>query len=364
MLDTGLSTSQREMAHTIKFSADALLSVINDILDFSKIEAGKMTFEKIPFDLHETVKKTVEIMSAQADAKNLTLTYSFRSGVESTLIGDPSRLRQILLNLLSNALKYTHEGGVCMDVGALSRDGDETVLRFSVKDTGIGIPEEVCKKLFQPFTQADASTTRKYGGTGLGLAICRTLVELMGGIIGVTSQPGKGSDFQFSLPFGRPSAPPATGAVTAAPAAPEPDINRPARILLVEDNNVNQKVATQILRKLGYESVELAGNGLEAIAQWEKNRPDVILMDCHMPEMDGFTASRKIRDMEAQRKLVPVPIVALTASAMTGDREACLAAGMSEYLTKPVDKRALGAALKRILGDGAELANGAPALAV
>ncbi len=349
MLDTELTASQRDIALTIKFSADALLSVINDILDFSKIEAGKMSFEKINFDLHDTVKKTVELMTAQADTKNLSLTYSFRSGVDSKLVGDPNRLRQVLLNLLGNALKFTHEGGVCLDIGILSQAAGETTLSFSVKDTGIGISEEACERLFRPFTQADASTTRKYGGTGLGLAICRKLVELMGGIIGVTSTPGKGTTFQFSLPFGRQSTLPSvkSGLVLQATTQEQPAAS--ARILLVEDNVVNQKVAKQILFKLGYTQVDVVGNGQEAIAAWETGSPDLILMDCHMPEMDGFTAARKIREIETQRKLPPVPIVALTASAMMGDRESCLGAGMNEYLTKPIEKLALGVVIKRVL---------------
>jgi signal transduction histidine kinase len=349
LLDTDLAPAQQEMAQTIKFSADALLGVINDILDFSKIEAGKMSFEKIDFDLSQIVKKTVELMTAQADAKGLNLTYSFHSGVEFQLVGDPSRLRQILLNLIGNALKFTHEGGVSVEIAPLSQTAEEITLSISIRDTGIGISDEACKRLFRPFTQADASTTRKYGGTGLGLAICRKLVELMGGIIGVTSTPGKGSTFQFSLPFGKQKKANANTAVAVAADAPLDSLGDVTRILLVEDNPVNQKVARQVLLKLGYTQVQLAMNGIEAISEWEKNRPDVILMDCHMPEMDGYTASRKIRDLEAQRKLAPVPIVALTASAMTGDREACLAAGMTDYLTKPIGKQALGAMIRHVL---------------
>ena len=356
LLDTPLASEQREFANTIKISADCLLSIINDILDFSKIEAGKMTFEKVDFDLDETVKNSIALLMPRAKDKGMALNYVIHQDVPTRLVGDPTRLRQILLNLFNNAIKFTEKGEVALEVAQLGEKDGEIELRFSVRDTGIGMSEEVRKKLFQSFTQADTSTTRRFGGTGLGLAICRKLVELMGGAINVTSDPGKGSTFWFTLPFakqkphdlvmnGSLAGPESAGGAHAIGFSATP--NRP-RVLLAEDNKVNQLVGVKQLQKLGYQ-VDVVGNGLEAVAAWKRDKYGVILMDCQMPEMDGYEATRKIRQLEAERNLPHVRIIAMTASVMREDRDLCLAAGMDDYISKPVDTGELKIALEKAI---------------
>ena len=347
LLDTPLAPDQRDFANTIKISADALLSIINDILDFSKIEAGKMTIEKVAFDLRETVKHAVELLAPRAHAKGLALNCSIPPNVPTQLIGDPSRLRQILLNLLSNAVKFTESGEVSLEITRLDETSEDVGLSFSVHDTGIGISEENQKKLFQSFNQADNSTTRRFGGTGLGLAICRKLVELMNGSLTLTSSPGQGSTFSFTLRYARQNSP--------APSAPKPvaavsgpsEVAKGLRVLLAEDNPVNQMVGVKQLKKLGC-IVDAAKNGFEAVAAWQTGKYQVILMDCEMPELDGYGAARKIRELETARNLSPVWIIAMTAHAMEGDRELCLATGMNDYIAKPVDAKALKEALEKV----------------
>ena len=344
LLNTPLGLEQREFARTIKVSAEALLSIINDILDFSKIEAGKMTFEKVDFDLNETIGRAVEVLSPPAKAKGLALNCSIDEKVSGQLVGDPSRLRQILLNLLSNAVKFTERGEVALKVTPVSETDEAIELRFSVHDSGIGISEEAQKRLFQSFIQADTSTTRRFGGTGLGLAICRKMIELMGGSLGVSSHLGEGSTFWFVLPFDKPNplrvpvARPEPGAesIQGTPAASISALPNGFHVLLVEDNKINQIVGLKQLEKIGCD-VDVVGNGLEAVEAWRRNRYRVILMDCHMPEMDGYEATRKIRELERKADLPRTRIVAMTASAMECDRELCLAAGMDDYISKPVD---------------------------
>ncbi|MGD0251792.1 MAG: ATP-binding protein, partial [Verrucomicrobiota bacterium] len=258
LLDTPLASEQREFADTIKISAESLLSIINDILDFSKIEAGKMTFEKVDFDLSETVKNSIVLLLPRVKDKGLAMNYVVHPDVHTRIVGDPTRLRQILLNLFTNAVKFTDKGGVVLEVAQLREKDGEIELRFSVRDTGIGMTEEVRKKLFQSFTQADASTTRRFGGTGLGLAICRKLVELMGGAINVTSEPGKGSTFWFTLPFTKQK--PHDLVIDGSIAKPESPNGAQAmvfsaapnstRVLLAEDNKINQLVGVKQLQKL------------------------------------------------------------------------------------------------------------------
>ncbi len=354
LLDTPLAAEQREFANTIKISADSLLSIINDILDFSKIEAGKMTFETVDFDLGETVKNCIELLQPRAKAKGLALNHVIPQNVCTRTVGDPSRLRQILLNLLNNAVKFTEQGEVCLEVEQLNETEKGVELRFSVRDTGIGLSAEVQKKLFQSFTQADTSTTRRFGGTGLGLAICRKLVELMDGAIGVTSSPGQGSTFWFTLPFAKQK----SSALPVKPAGAAPELANVARetalpvatnhmrVLLAEDNKINQMVGVKQLKKLGYD-VDVVGNGLEAIEAWQREKYGIILMDCQMPEMDGYEATQKIRELEKSQNLPPTRIIAMTAHAMQGDCELCLAAGMNDYLSKPVDTGKLKVALEK-----------------
>ena len=354
LLGTSLTVGQRESAQTIQSSAYSLLLIINDILDFSKIEAGKMTFEQVDFDLKEIIKNTIDLMATLAQGKGLHLSECIQEGTATDLVGDPTRLRQVLLNLLSNAIKFSEEGSVLLEIAQTSEIDDEVEISFSVHDTGIGMSEEAQEKLFQSFTQADTSTTRKYGGTGLGLAICRKLVELMGGTIEATSTLGKGSTFSFSLQFTKQKsfvsidrAPTAvSGLSPATQTTADPASANGTRILLAEDGKTNQMVAVQVLKKLGY-TADIALNGREAVEAWRHKKYDIILMDCNMPEMDGYEATRKIRELEAERNLKPTQIIAMTASVMMEDRELCIAAGMNDFTTKPVDQHALKTALTR-----------------
>ena len=495
LIDTDLNPAQRRYVEAIRDSGESLFSIINDILDFSKIEARKLTFETLDFDLRETVEGTLELLGERAQARNLDLAASIDPEVPLALRGDPSRLRQILLNLLSNALKFTERGEVVARVSLEADTGRQVRLRFAVRDTGVGIPLEAQGRLFQAFSQADGSTTRKYGGTGLGLAISKQLAEMMGGQIGLESQPGRGSTFWFTVLLeqqDRPAAPPAPGisnledlhvlivddhatwreilerhtrcwrmrpestpnledalrrlraaetdpfkvviinlglpgedgltlarAIKADPAlartrligldtlagapaeselraagidallpkpvrqselfnclasvlgGPVADLPRtpagrsaatpahagvvPLRILLAEDNLINRQVALEQLSQLGCVA-DVATNGREAVEACARTRYDVILMDCQMPELDGYEATREIRKTQRAGGLPAVTIIAMTAHAMAGDREKCLAAGMSDYLSKPVRSCELQSALQRCLPPGVTIA--------
>ncbi len=346
LLDTRLSPEQCECAGTIKASANALLSIIDDILDFSKIEAGKMTFERVDFDLRETVKNAIGLVAHLARKKGIDLTCHIEQDTCTRLVGDPTRLLQILLNLLSNALKFTAEGEVSLKVTRLAETEETLTLRFAVRDTGIGISRESREKLFRPFIQADTSTTRRFGGTGLGLAICRKLVELMDGAIDLKSAPGEGSTFSVTLPFAKreafSAAPDLSGAVVMDAPFIVPE---GARVLLAEDNETNKMVAVRRLQKLGC-VVDVANNGLEAVEAWRREKYSIILMDCQMPQMDGFEAARRIRELEADENSGRTRIVAMTAGAMEEDRELCLAAGMDDYISKPVNEMKLKTVLE------------------
>ncbi len=480
LMDTPLTPQQREYARTVNSAGEALLDVLNDILDFSKIESGRLEIESLDFDLRETVESTADLLAPRAQAKEIELACLLEPGVPYGLRGDQGRLRQVLLNLMGNAVKFTDRGEVVLRVSPAGEKDGRALLRFSVKDTGIGIAPEAQKRLFQVFTQADASTTRRYGGTGLGLSISKKLVEMMGGEIGAESEPGKGSTFWFTLPFERQAAQPAdeppradvagartlivddnaanreivarylelwkmpyaaassgeealtllrsgaaagrpfvlavldmqmpgmdglvlAGRIDADPAipplkkvmmtslggglktrelqpagisaclakpvrpaallkalgsalagqkqeprpeetAPETPRRRYFRVLVAEDNTVNQKVAVRQLERLGYDS-DVAANGIEAIEALKRRDYDLVLMDCQMPEMDGFQAAAEIRRLEDE--LGRIPIVAMTANAMQGDRERCLAAGMDGYLPKPVRLEKMEEALRR-----------------
>ncbi|MBW3614103.1 MAG: response regulator [Actinobacteria bacterium] len=486
LLDTYLSGEQREYAETVRGSAEALLTIINDILDFSKIEAGRMELEEIDFDLATAVEEVADLLAERAERKGLEMIVALRPGTPRMVRGDPGRVRQILINLVGNAIKFTEDGEVVVRVAPAGQDGEATMVRFEVEDTGIGIPPGARERLFTSFTQADLSTTRRYGGTGLGLAICRQLSELMGGEIGVESEPGRGSTFWFTVSLReaaenpnlsprlaglsglrvlvvddnatnrtilrenlmswgvRPSCAAGAGealellkaagaegdpfslavldyhmpemdgmdlarAVRADPAlagvrlvmltssgrrgdaavahqagidafltkpvrqsalydclatvlgrearrekAPivtryslyEANANARGHLLVVEDNAVNQKVASRMLEKLGYR-VDVAANGLEAVEAVARIPYGAVLMDCQMPEMDGYEATRLIRQLDGER--ARVPIIAMTAGAMREDEERCLAAGMDDYVTKPVDVGRLDAALGRWL---------------
>ena len=348
LLDTNLTTTQREFASTIKISADSLLFIINDILDFSKIEAGKMTLEKVGFDLGESIRDIILLLTPGAHDKGLSLSCAINQDTYTHVVGDPTRVRQVLLNLLGNAIKFTDHGQVILEVSKINETEQEVELHFSVRDTGVGMSEETQKKIFQSFSQADASTTRKFGGTGLGLAICRKVVELMGGAMHVASDVGKGSTFSFNLSLLKQK----PDAVTKPSQDDQAMASNPTpngiRILVAEDGKINRLVVMTVLQKLGY-TLDFACNGMEAVEGWQKFNPRIILMDCHMPEMDGYEATRAIRKKEAEQNLKPVQIIALTASALPEDRDLCLAAGMNDYTTKPIDKSALQASLKKAI---------------
>lgn len=332
LLDTKLTAEQRQFTELLQTSGKSLLSLINDILDFSKIEANKLELESVAFDLRQLVGETVSLMNVQAREKNLLIIAGIDANVPARLTGDPGRLRQILVNLTGNAIKFTEAGDISVRVSLDSETDSTMLLRFAITDTGIGIPEETMKQLFTPFTQADTSTTRKYGGTGLGLAISRQLTELMGGTIGVTSRDGKGSKFEFTARLNKNAAAVAEAAVKEGPA-------RTVNILLAEDNLTNQLIAVKLLEKLGYRT-QVAVNGRESLAALEKTAFDMILMDCQMPVMDGYEATRAIRLMEVGKRRPDgsrLPIIALTASARQEDYDECLRSGMDDYLSKPVE---------------------------
>jgi PAS domain S-box-containing protein len=332
LLGTELNETQREYLEMLKLSADSLLELLNDILDFSKIEAGRMELDAHEFDLNEVVTEIAQAMGIRAFQKRLVLLHHISPEVPARLIGDDGRLRQILVNLIGNAIKFTHKGGVTIEVNVESETADLVTLHFKINDTGIGIADEMHESIFEAFTQAETSTSRRYGGTGLGLAICHDLVALMQGRIWVESQPGTGSTFHFTAAFGR------TSGISIKPKSPriEPVVTAHAsmKVLIVEDGHINQLVGARMLEKRGH-VVTLAANGREAIERCEREDFDAILMDVHMPGINGYEATTRIRKTE-QTTGKHVPIIAMTANAMKGDRERCLAAGMDDYISKPL----------------------------
>ena len=347
MAATQLNDEQHELLDTLRLSAKTLLGIINDILDFSKIEAGRMVLETLPFTPTVLVEEVVSIMAPAAHSKGLTVRTELSSSLPHSVAGDPLRLRQILLNFVGNAIKFTACGEVVIRAMRLKKgEGQSAWLRFEVQDTGVGIPPEKQAGIFDAFTQADSSVTRQYGGTGLGLAICKRLVELMGGQIGVYSQPGQGSCFWFEVPLPviQENAPEETTAQPSGSALNSHELDG-VRVLLVKDNPVNQKVAIRMLQKLGC-VVELAENGQQALEKLERASYDIVLMDMQMPVMDGLTATRLLRQREQQTGHHQV-VIALTANAMQTDRELCLEAGMDDYLSKPLTLDALQVMLLR-----------------
>ena len=333
LLDTPLTADQREYANIIFNSGQSLMAIINDILDFSKIEAGKLEIETHPMRMSVLVSEVAELMRAPAEAKGLAIVVQVRANGVDDVVGDAGRIRQIITNLLNNAIKFTEVGRICLTAeGRREADGGAH-WEVAVADTGIGIPAERLPDLFSRFTQADSSTTRRYGGTGLGLAICRQLAGLMGGSVTAASRVGEGSTFrlELTLPLAAPLAVAEAQAPLAASAAPEALAG--LRVLLAEDNVFNQKVAQMTLGRFGCR-VDTVANGAEALRMAQDFLYDVILMDCQMPEMDGYAATACIRALEGAA--ASVPIIAMTAHAMPGDRERCLEAGMDDYLSKPV----------------------------
>jgi signal transduction histidine kinase/CheY-like chemotaxis protein len=342
LADTHLEDSQKDYVNTAHKSAQALLTILNDILDLSKIEAGKLNIELIPLDIRDIVNDLVTLHAMGAQEKGVSLSADIDGEIPQVLTGDPTRIRQILANLVSNALKFTDEGSVKVRLKLQSLQSKQADIRFEVEDTGVGIEKDIKDRLFEEFTQADGSTTRKYGGTGLGLAIVKQLVEIMHGEFGVDSTPGEGSTFWFRLPLEV-----SDEQVISAPKEELVESQRQLRghILLVEDNPINQMVASKMLEKLGLDII-LAGNGQEAIDMLETEHIDAVLMDCQMPVLDGFAATRQIRE---QGRFVALPIIAMTANVMEGDRDKCIDAGMNDYIGKPVVAADLRKTLERWL---------------
>jgi CheY-like chemotaxis protein/anti-sigma regulatory factor (Ser/Thr protein kinase) len=345
LLDTELTTDQRESLQLVRTSAESLLRVINDILDVSKIEAGRMSLEPVPFELREQLQRCVKTLEYRAREKGLTLRCDVTPDVPNHVTGDWLRLQQVLINLIGNALKFTEQGRVVVTVDVESHVDEDVVLHISVADTGIGVRADRQAAIFDAFTQADGSTARSYGGTGLGLTISRRLIEMMGGRLSLESTPGRGARFHFTVKVG----------VRAQPvAAPRPvhaqDTGAtPARlrILLAEDNSVNRFLAVRLLEKQGH-VVQTAVNGRAALMAVEAEQFDLALMDLQMPEMDGFEATALIRTGERTTG-AHLPIIALTANAMVGDEERCLRAGMDGYVSKPIDISRLLAEIRRVL---------------
>ena len=347
---TEMSARQRDYVDKVQTASKSLLAIINDILDFSKIEAGKLTIERIPFRIDEVLDDVATVVAPRMREKGLELVVSRDPAMPPRLLGDPLRLSQVLMNLMSNAEKFTQRGAVRVAIGGTFVEAGQFMLELSVTDTGIGMSQEQCAALFRPFAQADASTSRRFGGTGLGLAICRQLANLFGGRIEARSEPGVGSVFTFSAPLGiaavedadgRGGAP--FGGRAAAPRRAAEIILPDAEVLVVEDNAINQQVATELLEALGIR-VTLAGSGEAAIEALSARRFDLVMMDIQMPGMDGFMTAAAIR---SELGLAEMPIIAMTANAMSGDRDRCLEAGMNDHVAKPIDPEALAVTLGR-----------------
>ena len=342
LLDSKLTSAQRDAAETVRYSAQSLLTIINDILDFSKIEAGMLTVESTDVDLREVLQRSLGIMAESAAGKALELEVTIDPAIPRLVQGDPVRVHQVLTNLVSNAMKFTPRGRVEISA-TLQRDvAGAAAVRFAIADTGIGIPPDARARLFQPFMQGDNSTTRKYGGTGLGLAICKRLVELMGGEIGFDSEVGRGSTFWFNVPFARSE--PRRNAPSVPQSLPIDAAQSHWRILAAEDNPVNQLVARHQLERLGLKA-SFVDNGREALELLRSDAFDIVLMDCQMPDVDGYRVTEELRSRDGPNR--DTWIIAMTAHAMDGDRERCIAAGMNDYIAKPVTVQILRDALQR-----------------
>jgi len=349
---TELTTEQSEYIETIKTSGLHLVRLISNILDLSKIEANKLDLELYAFNLKEMLSGTIDMLQLQAREKGLKLVHQVDPAIPVLLLGDAGRLRQVLINLISNAIKFTPNGTIHVHIRNEAMDMDSVTLKTVVRDSGIGIAPDKQEMVFEPFVQADGSTTRKYGGNGLGLAICRQLVELMGGKIGLESAEGRGAEFWFTVTL--KVQPPVSCVFTSRPESavsgkkPRPSCNG-LPVLLAEDDDVSQRMMQKFLTRLGYE-VDIAGNGQEALKKIYSKDYALILMDCMMPEMNGYEATALIRDHTSSVRNHDIPIIALTGNALLADREKCLAAGMDDYLTKPLEFALLAAMLEKWLG--------------
>ncbi len=361
---TRIDPEQKELIRMARDSADALLVVLSDVLDFSKIEAGKLFLEQAEFDLAEAVAVATQTLTTRAHQKNLELSYYVSPRISWRPVGDSTRLKQVLMNLLANAIKFTERGEVVLRVENGEQTAEQATLKFSVSDTGIGIAHDQQQAIFSAFSQADNSTTRRFGGTGLGLTICARIVDMMGGRIWVESEPGKGSTFFFTakLGVGPSQSIHQNGAEkdteekkNVAAVAPANSLGR-LKVLLAEDNHINQEVAVRMLERMGH-AVTVVATGKDAVEQIQRQRFDLVLMDVHMPEMDGYEATTAIRAWEKHRG-VHTAIIATTANAMQGDREACLDAEMDGYLSKPVSRTALENAIHQAVRTDASKKSG------
>ena len=371
LCESTLDEEQLDMAEILKTSALSLMNILNDILDFSKIEAGKLEMEFIEFDLTVILNNVMDLLSIKSDEKGLDLDLNIDPNVPHLLYGDPGRIKQVLINLINNAIKFTSKGEIFVDVKLVQETKNHATIMFSVKDTGIGIPKNRMERLFKSFSQVDSSTTRKYGGTGLGLAISKQLTTLMDGNIGVESKEGIGSRFWFTAvikkqasdieasdrilqPFSQQTE--TKDLETSQYCSPKED---GYSVLIVEDSVLNQKVATFLLRKFdSLIRIDIANNGLEAIARLESQRYDMILMDMQMPKMNGIEATKVIRDKNSNVLSHDVPIIAMTANAMEKDKQSCLDAGMNDFLSKPIVKHKIKIILEKyILQDQKEYAD-------
>ncbi len=356
LLSSDLDKDQYENAQILQSSGENLLTILNDILDISKIEAGELEIEIVPFNLEDAMRQIIQLFLPMATDHNLDLQMNNIKNIPNIIMGDLGRVQQILRNLISNALKFTDKGRVSVDTKILTDDEGNNKIKISVTDTGIGIPEDKLVNIFDKFTQADASVTRKFGGTGLGLAITQKLVKLMDGELGVESKEGKGSTFWFTIPL------------IAAPKDAKPvnlyeesqtldNANNIStdniRILAADDHPVNQLFIRKLLERLGFANIDLAENGKEALDMIKKNKYDIVLMDCQMPEIDGYQATTMLREME-KNTAEHLPVIALTANAMIGDREKCLKAGMDDYLSKPIRAGKLNNLLVKYITNGAD----------
>lgn len=340
LLETELDGKQRKLSEMVKKSADSLLRVVNDILDFSKMEAGKMDIEIVPFKTEEIVSEVIQTISFQSKAKGLTIDYSINNDVPGSLMGDPTRLKQLLLNFGSNAVKFTEEGSVIISVNLEEKRGTDFLVKFSVEDTGTGIPKEKIEGIFDPFKQADASTTRKFGGTGLGLTICRQLVDLMKGTVGVESEPGKGSNFWFEVPLKMEANEPQAESYSESGTIEDKEYPlKEMKVLVADDDKMSQLVVQKFLEKEGI-SAEMVETGAEAIDALKRMSFSAILMDVQMPDMGGLEATEIIREME-EKTGQRIPIIIITASAMVEDRDNSIEAGADDFITKPIDKTRL-----------------------
>lgn len=350
LADTHLDPDQEQSVQAILKSSESLLFLLNDILDFSKIEAGELALEKTPFNLKGRLQSVIDLLAPIASRKGLIINYKYDSDTPTSVIGDPVRICQVITNLVGNALKFTIKGYVMLTCSAQERPDGTYNFIFKIEDTGVGISADMQRQLFRKFSQGDASTTRKFGGTGLGLAICKSLTEIMGGRIEVSSEVGRGSTFTLTLPLFKSEMEIEWDDRVRTNFQPSvlDDFSK-FKILVVDDHIINMMFARKILKKLGFVFIDEASNGLQALGKIRSEKYDIILMDCQMPEMDGFEACQKIREREIAENIPRTTVIALTAHAMEGDRDRCIEAGMDDYLSKPVDPGKLHDVLARWL---------------